>query len=51
MGVMEPSNYPPTSVRTREGAVIELVLKLAALVVDAVVLDDRGDEAKAAPSE
>jgi hypothetical protein len=28
-----------------EGAVIELVLKLAALVVDTVVLDDRGDEA------
>ena len=30
-----------------EGAVLELVVELAALVVDAVVLDDRGDEAEA----
>jgi hypothetical protein len=29
-----------------ERAVIKLCLKLAALIVDAMILDDRGDEAK-----
>jgi hypothetical protein len=34
----------------REGAVVQLVVELAALVIDAVVLDDRRDEAEAACS-